>query len=56
MDPPPPGSALAAQYTGEFIWDVTTLGLGPGSYTAVFSVHDGDRDRAIGCVNIVIAQ
>jgi hypothetical protein len=56
MDPPPPGSNLGATYTGEFIWDVSTLGLGPGSYTAVFSVHDGDRDRAIGCVNIVITK
>jgi hypothetical protein len=54
MDPPPAGSNLAARYTGEFIWDVSALGLAPGSYTAVFSVHDGDRDRAIGCVNIVI--
>jgi hypothetical protein len=41
-------------YTGEFIWDVNALGLTPGTYTAVFSVHDGDRDRAIGCVTIVI--
>jgi hypothetical protein len=56
MDPPPAGINLAAMYTGEFIWDVSKLGLGPGSYTAVFSVHDGDKDRAIGCVNIVITQ
>ena len=54
IDPPPAGSTLAARYTGEFIWDVSKLGLGPGTYTAVFSVHDGDRDRAIGCVTIVI--
>jgi hypothetical protein len=56
IDPPPAGGRLAARYTGEFIWDVRALGLAPGSYTAVFSVHDGDRDRAIGCVTIVITS
>jgi hypothetical protein len=54
IDPLPPGSMLGAVYTGEFIWDLSTLGLRPGSYVAVFSVHDGDHDRAIGCVNVVI--
>jgi hypothetical protein len=54
MDTPPAGANLAAQYTGEFVWDVNKLGLAPGQYTAVFSVHDGDRDRAIGCVTITI--
>jgi hypothetical protein len=61
IDTPPPGGAPGTggggcSYNGEDIWDVSTLGLGPGTYTAVFSVHDGDRDRAIGCVNIVITQ
>jgi hypothetical protein len=55
IDPVPAGATLSAQYTGEFVWDVSALGLTPGTYTAVFSVHDGDRDRAIGCVTIVIA-
>lgn len=54
MDPPPAGANLAAKYTGEFVWEVNKLGLAPGQYTAVFSVHDGDRDRAIGCVTITI--
>jgi hypothetical protein len=54
MDPVPPGSMLAEMYTGEDIWDVSSLGLAPGTYTAVFVVHDGDDDRAIGCVTIVI--
>jgi hypothetical protein len=54
MDPVPPGAKLAEKYTGEDIWDVSSLGLGPGTYTAVFVVHDGDDDRAIGCVTIVI--
>jgi hypothetical protein len=56
IDPLPAGSTLGAKYTAEFVWDVSALGLGPGSYTAVFSVHDGDKDRAIGCVTIVIAS
>jgi hypothetical protein len=61
IDTPPAGTPVntggggrGCAYNGEDIWDVSTLGLTPGSYTAVFSVHDGDRDRAIGCVNIVI--
>jgi hypothetical protein len=69
IDPVPPGSAPppptgfggfggfgGCSYNAEYVWDVATLGLVPGSYTAVFSVHDGDRDRAIGCVNIVITK
>jgi hypothetical protein len=55
IDTPPASSNLNARYTGEFVWDVSALGLAPGSYTAVFSVHDGDHDRAIACVTIVIA-
>jgi hypothetical protein len=47
---------LLAQYHGEFVWDVSALGLGPGAYTALFSVHDGDKDRAIACVTIVITN
>ncbi|MDP9002502.1 MAG: hypothetical protein M3O46_20620 [Myxococcota bacterium] len=54
MDPVPPGIKLQEKYTGEDIWDVASLGLAPGTYTAVFVIHDGDDDRAIGCVNIVI--
>ena len=55
MDPPPPGSVLADRYTGEDIWNVSSLGLGPGTYFAEFVIHDGDRDRGVGCVTIVIA-
>jgi hypothetical protein len=54
MDPPPAGSTLAEKYTGEDIWDVSSLGLGPGTYMAEFVIHDGDRDRGVGCVTIVI--
>lgn len=56
IDPVPAGATLSSKYTGEFVWDVSALGLGPGTFTAVFSVHDGDKDRAIGCVTIVITS
>jgi hypothetical protein len=56
IDPVPAGATLSSHYTGEFVWDVSALGLSPGTYTAVFSVHDGDKDRAIGCVTIVITS
>lgn len=54
MDPPPPGSQLLSTYTGEDIWDVSSLGLQPGTYIAEFVIHDGDRDRGVGCVTITI--
>jgi hypothetical protein len=54
IDPAPPGTSLALTYSAEFIWDVSALGLGPGTYLAVFSIHDGDGDRAVVCITIVI--
>jgi hypothetical protein len=54
MDPPPAGSQLLSTYTGEDIWDVSSLGLPPGTYIAEFVIHDGDRDRGVGCVTITI--
>jgi hypothetical protein len=55
MDPPPAGSQpLTEKYSTEDIWDVSSLGLAPGSYIAEFVIHDGDRDRGVGCVTIVI--
>lgn len=54
MDSPPAGSALDGKYTTEFVWDVQSLGLTPGNYTAEFVIHDGDKDRAVGCVVINI--
>jgi hypothetical protein len=54
MDAPPAGTSLSLQYTGEDIWDVSALGLSPGTYIGEFVIHDGDRDRAVGCVTIVI--
>lgn len=54
MESPPAGTQLPETYTTELIWDVSALGLKPGSYSAEFVIHDGDRDRAIGCVTITI--
>jgi hypothetical protein len=54
MDPAPAGTKLSERYTTEDIWDVSALGLKPGTYSAEFVIHDGDRDRAIGCVTITI--
>jgi hypothetical protein len=54
MDPVPPGMKLSEKYSTEIIWDVQALGLPPGTYIGEFVIHDGDRDRAIGCVTITI--
>jgi hypothetical protein len=54
MDPVPPGMALVEMYSSENIWDVDRLGLGPGTYIGEFVIHDGDHDRAVGCVTITI--
>ena len=54
MDPVPPGMALTEMYSTELIWDVAWLGLGPGTYIGEFVIHDGDHDRAVGCVTITI--
>jgi hypothetical protein len=56
IDPAPPGASFTLRYSAEFIWDVSALGLTPGTYTAVFSVHDGDHDRAIACITLVITS
>jgi hypothetical protein len=54
-DPLPAGAiALAEDYTAEFIWDVSSLALSPGSYQAEFVIHDGDRDRGVGCYTLQI--
>jgi hypothetical protein len=54
MDPPPPGSMITETNVAEFIWDVSSLSLPPGTYTAEFVIHDGDVDRGVGCIEIVI--
>jgi hypothetical protein len=54
LEPPPAGSVLSEKYTAEFVWSVDALALAPGSYIAEFVIHDGDRDRGIGCVTITI--
>jgi hypothetical protein len=64
IDPLPPGSNPIGgpnpngfafnQYTAEYIWNVTNLGLTSGTYQAEFVIHDGDIDRGVGCVSITI--
>jgi hypothetical protein len=56
IDPAPPGTSFPLRYSTEFVWDVSALQLSPGTYVAVLSIHDGDADRAFGCVTIVIAD
>jgi hypothetical protein len=56
MDPVPPGQRLTEDYSTEVIWDVGALGLAPGTYIGEFVIHDGDHDRAIGCVTITISN
>lgn len=54
MEPVPAGGNLKEKCTAEDIWDVSSLGLAPGSYTAEFVIHDGDDNRGVGCVSITI--
>jgi hypothetical protein len=54
IDPVPQGTTLHELFTAEDIWNVANLGLTAGTYQAEFIIHDGDTDRAIGCVNITI--
>jgi hypothetical protein len=54
IDTPPAGTNLSQSYNTEFVWDVASLGLKPGTYSAEFVIHDGDRDRAVGCVTITV--
>jgi len=56
MDAPPSGTRTPERYTTELVWDVSALGLKPGRYGAEFVIHDGDRDRAVGCVTIEVGN
>ena len=55
IDVPPAGVSLREKFDAEAIWDVAALGLSPGTYSAQFVVRDGDDDRGVGCVSIIIA-
>jgi hypothetical protein len=33
---------------------VSAMQLAPGTYMAEFVIHDGDLDRAVGCITISI--
>ncbi|HEX7476720.1 MAG TPA: hypothetical protein VF331_02835 [Polyangiales bacterium] len=55
-DPAPAGTPLPERFNTEIIWDVKSLGLTPGTYVAEFVIHDGDKDRGVGCVTITITN
>ena len=54
IDPVPGNPPLQEKYTSEDIWNVSDLGLRPGTYIAEFVVWDGDTDRAVGCITIIV--
>ena len=54
IDPAPSSINLSEKYDSEDVWDVSELGLAPGTYIGEFMIHDGDEDRGVGCVTIVI--
>jgi hypothetical protein len=54
MDPPPPGTTLSCFYTAEYVWDVPSLGLAPGTYGVELSIPDGDGDRQEACLTVLI--
>jgi hypothetical protein len=54
IEPVPPGHTAGQHFTAEFVWNVSTLGLGPGTYEAEFVIHDGDTDRGVGCISFTI--
>lgn len=49
---PAPGPTLG--FADEYIWNVSSLKLAPGTHQAEFVIHDGDIDRGIGCASITI--
>ena len=56
MESVPGNAQLSEMYSTEVVWDVSALGLAPGTYVGEFVIHDGDHDRAIGCVTITITS
>jgi len=51
---PPAGTVLSEKFNTEYVWNVSDLGLAPGTYDGEFIILDGDLNRAVGCVTIVI--
>jgi len=41
-------------HIAEFIWNVASLGLAPGTYRVQVAVHDGDSHLAVECTTIII--
>lgn len=49
-----PGAGDLLEHSSEYIWDVTTFGLTPGTYWAQFVIHDGDDNLGISCITVQI--
>lgn len=45
---------MQQEYTSEYIWNVSSLKLSAGSHSAEFVIHDGDRERGVGCISFTI--
>lgn len=62
IDNPPPGAQTGGCfssnffkcYKAEYIWNISSLGLSPGTHRAEFVIHDGDSNRGVGCVNFQV--
>lgn len=54
IETPPAGIRLSERFNSEDVWEVSDLGLAPGTYQAEFVIHDGDTDRGVGCVTITV--
>lgn len=54
-DPIPNGKAgNLLDYTAEYVWNVSSLGLAAGSQQVEFVIHDGDHNRGVGCINVTV--
>jgi hypothetical protein len=49
-----PNGNRTDDFKSEYIWDINSLALPAGDYTAQFVVHDGDDNLAIDCITIKI--
>lgn len=43
-------------YESEYVWNVSSLGISTGTHQAEFLIHDGDRDRGVGCITVNVVQ
>ena len=48
------GKRYETEHFAEFVWNISSLGLGPGTHQVQFAAYDGDGDRAAGCTSFTI--